>query len=76
MSSYGDYQRRYYQEHREKVAAYYKALRKERKDNHQCVRCRRQDAYTLNGRSLCAACCRTERERQFQRAMNAGRNGK
>lgn len=69
MSTYGDYQRRYYQEHRKKILDYYKAQRDERKANHLCVRCGGQDEYTLKGRTLCRECCAKERERQIKRGM-------
>ena len=38
------------------IYAYYK-------NRHRCVRCHKQDAYTLSGRSYCAECCEKERLR-------------
>lgn len=33
------------------------------KRNHMCVRCHKQDAFTLGGRSMCADCAAKQRER-------------
>ena len=43
-------------------------------ENHLCRYCKRQDAYTLNGRVLCAKCA--ERERESQRKRRARDGGK
>ena len=42
-------------ERQKQYAKYYK-------DRNRCVRCHKQDAYTLNGRSMCAECVEKDRE--------------
>ena len=64
MSSYNDYHRRYYQEHRADIIRENRELRELRTKLRMCRYCGKQDAYTLIGRSRCAECVGRETERR------------
>ena len=52
-----------------------KVMRKDRRENHLCTLCGKQDAYTLNGRMNCRECNKKERIRHLKYKHPRGATG-
>ena len=57
-----DYSRQYYDKNKEQILNSAKAKKEYLRTNKRCTKCQRQDAYTLNGRLLCAECAQKANE--------------
>lgn len=65
MSTYDEYHRNYYLTHKQQYLENNRRLRETRRHLQRCVKCGRQDVFTLNGRSICADC--VERNTAYER---------
>ena len=64
MSTYTEYHRQYYLDHKQKIVRDTKERRELLIKCHMCRECGKQDAYTLNGHTKCADCVERDTERR------------